>query len=195
MSTAGKVLTVLSMLLAALWVLLAASVTQLNRNGAKAVQDLQSKVAVVEKQVADTRAEIRKLNDSVQLERTQTQNESTTLQARQSEVEKELSQSLESVSRVKLQLDGVTATVNRGKADSQQRLAEREAETKSKAESLALVEKLRGENGQLLNELTGLREKFRSTLQSNKALADRLLQHGNAAVPTRPASSSGPGTP
>jgi chromosome segregation ATPase len=193
MSTAGKVLTVLSMLLAALWVLLAASVTQLNRNGAKAVQDLQSKVTVVEKQVADTRAEIRKLNDSVQLERTQAQNDSTTLQARQSEVEKELSQSLESVSRVKLQLDGVTATVSRGKADSQQRLAEREAETKSKAESLAQVEKLRGENGQLLNELTGLSEKFRSTREVNKALVDRLLKHGNAAAPTRPASN--PGTP
>jgi len=193
MSTAGKVLTVLSLLLTALWVLLAASVTQLNRNGAKAIEDLQSKVATIEKQVADTRAEIRKLNDSIAVERSQALDELTTFQARQSEVEKQRSEALESLSRVKLQLDEVTANVNQGKSDSAQRLAEREAEKQGKADSLALVEKLRGDNGQLQNELAGLREKFRTGLQSNKALADRLLQHGNATAPTRPASSTGPG--
>jgi hypothetical protein len=187
MSTAGKILAILISLLAAVWVLLAASVTQLNRNGAKAIQDFETKVAKIQKELDETRVEVRKLADEAFHERMRAQSELTSLQAKQTEVEKARSLVLETLSRVKLQLDGVTATVNRSQADSKQRLAEQEAETKAKADSIAAVEKLKGENGQLLGELSGLRDKFKASLKENHDLVQKLLNPRPG--PTRPASS------
>jgi hypothetical protein len=193
MSTAGKILTVLTMLTAVVWVLLTASVTQLNRNGAKAVKVYKEKIAVAEKQKTDTQIEIRTTVDETKLTGTRSQNDLTTRQAKLSEVEKIRSQMIESVTRVKLQLDGLNATVARGQADVKERVAERGTEKQGKAGSLALVEKLKGENGQLLAQLQSLRAKFRSTHESNKAMVQRRIQRQGNGVPTRPASI--PGTP
>jgi hypothetical protein len=193
MSTAGKILTVLTMLTAVVWVLLTASVTQLNRNGAKAVKDYKEKIAVAEKQKTDTQIEIRTTVDETKLTGTRSQNDLTTRQAKLSEVEKIRSQMIESVTRVKLQLDGLNATVARGQADVKERVAERGTEKQGKAGSLTLVEKLKGENGQLLAQLQSLRAKFRSTHESNKAMVQRRIQRQGNGVPTRPAAI--PGTP
>lgn len=188
MSTAGKVLTVLCMLLAAVWVLLAASVTQLNRNGAKAVDTLQTKVAGLEKDVAKAKADLRDLADQIYLERTRMQDELAALQSRQTGVEKSKSVVLESLTRVKADLDTLTATVKQGNEEVKKRQAEKADETKLKADAVALVEKLKGENGQLLGQLSGLRDKFRTSLEANKEMVQRLLEKGQRVV--RPASST-----
>jgi chromosome segregation ATPase len=197
MSTAGKVLTVLITLVAAAWVVLAAAVTQLNRNGAKAVEDRQKQYVAVEKENAETRVAIRKTLRDAFDQRTRTQTEVTVLQANRAGVEKALSEMRESLSRVTLQADGETTTLERARSDSAQRLAEKEAETKARADSLALVDKLKGENDQLKAQLDGLRTKFTTTLRSNKEMTDRLLQNNSAPAPTRPASATTatPGTP
>lgn len=186
MSTAGKVLTVLCVLLAAVWVLLAASVTQLNRNGAKAVDDLQKKVAGLEKDVATVRKEVRELTDEAYLERMRSQTDLTTLQSRQAAVEHMKSVVLESLTRVQADLGTLTATIDQGKVEIQKRQAEKAEETRLKAEAVATVEKQVAENGQLREQLNGLRAKFQSTLEANKAMVQRLIQAGQRTV--RPAS-------
>lgn len=186
MSTAGKVLTVLCVLLAAVWVLLAASVTQLNRNGAKAVDDLQKKVAGLEKDMATVRKEVRELTDEAYLERMRSQTDLTTLQSRQAAVEHMKSVVLESLTRVQADLGTLTATIDQGKVEIQKRQAEKAEETRLKAEAVATVEKQVAENGQLREQLNGLRAKFQSTLEANKAMVQRLIQAGQRTV--RPAS-------
>ena len=191
MSIAGKILTVLTTLLAVVWVLLAASVTQLNRNGAKAVEDYQEKIKVTQAENAKTLLKVRETIAETKLTGTRSQNDLTTRQAKLSEVEKIRSQMTESVTRVKLQLDGLTATITRGQADVAERKAEREAEKQGKADALAQVEKLRNENKQFLDQLQNLREKFRSTHESNKGTVQQHRKAPDSSVPARPASTSG----
>ena len=54
MSTAGKVLVVVIMLASLVWIILTAGVTQLNRNGNKALIDLTQKVAKLQEDVKTT---------------------------------------------------------------------------------------------------------------------------------------------
>jgi chromosome segregation ATPase len=189
MSTAGKVLTVLTALVTAVWVLLAASVTQLNLNGAKAVETLQKKVEEVDKSVAKARGALKELEADVRHERTQTQSDLTAFQVKQSEIEKALASIREGASRSRYQLQGVDATRQKAEADRDQRIREVAEYTKAKADAEAQVEKLKSENNQFLTQLGALRESFKTTLRSNKEMADRLL-HSNDA-PTRPASNPG----
>ena len=77
MSTAGKVLSVLVTLLAAVWVVLAAGVTQLNRNGASAVEKAQQQLVQVEKDVAKVKHDVAALVDEAFNERLRTQNDVT----------------------------------------------------------------------------------------------------------------------
>jgi chromosome segregation ATPase len=189
MSTAGKVLTVFIAMLALIWVLLASTVAEYNRNGTKAIEDLKKQVAQLDGQVTKAQTELRDFIDQAYQERLVTQNELTGLQARLSDVEKTRALVLETDSRVKLQLKGMADTVNKSKANSQQRLTEQEAETKAKDDAEKLVEQLKGENNQLLGELTSQRDKFRTTRETNKELADRLRKGDRTTTrTTRPAS-------
>jgi hypothetical protein len=181
MSTAGKVLSVLVMLVAAVWLLLSAAVTQLNRNGARAVLDLQKQVAQLETDFQKARADLRGLKDATTLEQAQTQSQLNLLLQKQADAEKVRSQVKEILTRVQLQVQDVEANVERSQTLSSERTAEREAETKAKAEAEAEVEKLKGENAELLEKLTGLREKFKATWELNRSL---VRQAAGAAAPT-----------
>ena len=195
MSTAGKVLSVVVALLAAVWVLLAAGVTQLNRNGTKAVEALKTQITQVEGQVVKARRDIATLTDQAYLLRLQNQNTLAALHAAQTEKEKARSQVLEIATRVKLQSDNVKATLEASKADNENRLAEREAETKAKAEAEALVEKLKAENGEKLATLTSLRDKFRAALQANKENVRKIRQAGASNTTALDDAIGRPATP
>jgi uncharacterized protein (DUF3084 family) len=185
MSTAGKVLTVLVMLVAVVWVLLTATVAQLNRNGTKAVQDLKEQVAKLESGVVTAARELDKLKEDTHTEQVKTQHDLTGLHARLSDAEKVLAQAREIAARVKLQLTDAESGVKQGEAHSAQRLAEKEAVTKEKADLEAEVEKLKAENGELLNRLTSLRDKFKATLRDNKEMVDRLMKSGGTRTARR----------
>src|SRR5690242_19451225 len=114
MSTTGKVLTVLVMLVAAVWVLLSAAVTELNRNGTKAVAELKKKVADLEVSVAKSARDIDVLLEQTHQEQLVTQNDMTTLQARISDLEKARTNWVETASRVKLQLADAESLVTQG---------------------------------------------------------------------------------
>jgi hypothetical protein len=174
MSTAGKVLTVLVALMALIWLVMAAGVAEYNRNGAAALEKIQKQVDELDNQVAKAKADLRGLVDQEYLQRHKTQEELTALQQRQAEVEKAKSQVLEIATRVKYQLETVSATLKQAQADVQQRQAEKEAETKAKADAEALVEKLKGENKESRDKLAGLQDQFRKTLQQNKEMVEKL---------------------
>jgi len=132
--------------------------------------------------------------DETDKQQVQTQDELAALQGRQSDKEKERSQSLQLASRFKLQVEGADASLKAAQNLDQERLQEKEAETKAKEEATALVAKLKGENDEYLNRLSELREQFAKTLQANKAMADRLNKSSNpsrsAPTTSRPATSA-----
>src|SRR5262249_43997522 len=114
MSTAGKVLTGFVIVVALFWVLLAASVTQYNRNGTQALEALKKQVTQLQQDITKAKRDLQQLTDRAFQERMKAQKDLTVLQARQAEVEKARSQVLEVASRVNYQLEGVTATVKAG---------------------------------------------------------------------------------
>lgn len=190
MSTAGKVLSILVTLVAFLWILLASSVTQLNRNGTQALEALKKQVAKLETDVVATNRAFVELTDQTQLQQRNTQTALTVLQAKQAGVEAKRAEHLEIASRVRLQVADVDSMLKSATTHSEQRLAEKDAETKALADTQAAVETLKGQNTELLTRLTSLREKFVSTLKENKSLIERLLKSPVPAALTRPASLS-----
>lgn len=188
MSTVGKVLSVLVVLMAVVWVMLSATVAQLNRNGTQAVEDLQKKVVELEKVFDKAEREFASYKDETHQVQLVTQNGLTVLQARQSDSEKALSGVKEILARVQIQLTDAENLVKSSEADKAQRKADQEAETKAKADAIAGVEKLKGENSDLLTRLTSLRDKFKVTLQENKGLVEKLSKSGDSKPAARPAS-------
>lgn len=186
MSTAGKVLSVLSMLVAAVWVLLAAGVTEVNRSGGAAVKKLSEEVAKLDEDIKTAKRDLRVLIDETYQQRLQTQTDMTVLQIRQTEVEKARAEVIEDASHLQNQFETLTRSIQAAKDSGEQRMAERDAETKAAAAAKALVEQLKATNAELRAELDGLGEKFRSSLSENKSLLERLGSEG--VLTTRPAS-------
>lgn len=189
MSTAGKVLSVLVVLVAVVWVMLSATVAQLNRNGTQAVEDLQKKVAALDVQVVEAARAFDQLKESTHLEQLKTQSELTTIQARQADVEKTRSEVKEIATRVQLQVADVDAMVKNAGAHQKQREDDKDAEIRALAAARENVETLKDQREQMVGRLSTLRDKFKATLQQNKSLTDRLRK--SAATPSalaRPAT-------
>lgn len=192
MSTAGKVLSVLTILLALVWVMLSSALTEFNKAGAKAVEkakaDLVSASETYQKLVVDLQA----TKDETDKQQVKTLAEVTELRERQADKEKERSQALQLASRIKLQVEGADASLKAAEILDKERLEEKEAETKALEETKTLVAKLMGENNDFLAKLSELRDQFAKTLQANKAMTDRLNKAGN---PPKVPTTSRPATP
>ena len=171
MSTAGKVLTVLVMLMALVWVLLSSSVTQLNRNWTKVVADNKAKIEDLSEKNVVLDHDVQVEKDKTYQEQSVTENELAVLEHRQSDLEKARAQELEASSRAKLQLETTEAAVKGADADREQRIADLSAEKTAKQELEAEVKKLKEERERLVAELEGLRTKFQTALKANREKA------------------------
>jgi chromosome segregation ATPase len=171
MSTAGKVLTVLVMLLAIVWVLLSASVTQLNRNWTKQVAENKTKIEDLTEKNLVLEHDVQAEKDKTFQEQAVTENDLAVLESRQSDLEKARAQELEAAARAKFQLETTEAALKGAKADQEQRVADLNSEREAKKTLEADVEKLMSENGKLLAQLAQLREKFKTALKTNRQKA------------------------
>lgn len=187
MSTAGKVLSVLVILVAIAWMFLTAAVSQLNHNGAEAVEQLKKQVEKLDNDVLTATRDLQKAKDDWTQDQIATQDTLTVLQARQSDLEKARSVVQEIKTRVDLQLADAETIAKASATNLEQRIAEKKNETENLARLKADVEQLKAERTELVNRLTELREKFKATLQENRTLTERVQK--KAAVPvSRPVS-------
>jgi len=170
MSTAGKVLVVLVTLMTLVWMILAAGVAQLNRNGNKAVHDLSEQVAKAQVELKQTQDDIVKNRDETSSIQEKVDRDLTVLRTRLAGVEKARTQLIESLERLKYQLSTVEESIKGAKTSLQNRTAEREAEEKALAASRAEVQSLMADTGQLATRLKSLRETFQSTYKTNVEL-------------------------
>jgi len=143
MSTAGKVLSVLVVLVTVAWVFLTAAVSQLNHNGTRAVNDLKVQVAKLETEVTKAARDLDRAKEDWHLDQTATQKRLTVLQARQSDLEKSRSAVQEIATRVTLQVADAETIAKSSAADREQRIAEKKAETEALAKARAEVEQLK----------------------------------------------------
>ncbi len=174
MSTAGKVLTVLVALVAVVWIVLTAAVAQLNRNGAKALEDVRASIVKLEAEVKTADETLQKIKDEWNHDQYLTQMKLTELDARQSNVQKAWSEQKETLARVTIQLADAEATQTSADENKARRLADKQAEQKALELVQADVETRKADRTERVNELTELRDKFKAKLDENRSLVQQL---------------------
>jgi chromosome segregation ATPase len=173
MSTAGKVLVVLGMLASISWPILATGVTQLNRNGNKALIDLADRITKLEDDLKTTQDEIVKVKDETILVQKQMVRDLAVTGPRQTNMER-VKSNREFLSRVQYQLATLQETVKNAEQSAQQRAAEIVAEQKTLDAAKAEVETLKVQNSELMNRLTSLRNELKTTLKASLDMLDML---------------------
>jgi chromosome segregation ATPase len=176
MSTAGKVLTVLILMVVPIWILLVAAVADLNTNGTQAVKRLQEQVARLETQVVANEKKILDLQDQIAFEQAAMDRDRTVIRTQLAEVERARSAMIEIKRDVQLQLETIAAALKDAEVARDHRIAEKTAEIQAKADAEKSVDKLQGENSELMTQLQRLRGEFKATLEDNRKMVDRLLQ-------------------
>lgn len=174
MSTAGKVLVVLVLLLAPVWVILVSAVAELNKSGGEQVAKLKGDVANLEKQVTDTRRQIVTLKDQIKLEQVTMLQEVAAIRSHAADLEKARSETFEIAARVNYQVVAMQEAAKRSEATKELRVAEKTQEIAAKAAAEKEVERLKQEHAALVERLDKLRNDFKATLDSNRKLVDRL---------------------
>ncbi len=174
MSTAGKVLVVLSLLTSLIWMVLASDVARYETNGNEALHRLTSEVAKLEGQLDQTRHEIADLLDQTSQTQEQVDREFTVLRARQTDVEKARSDIQDTLAHVQYELANVQETVKNAQVALGHREAELQAENQALAASRSEVQTLVADTRQLMGRLTTLRNDFKTTYQANLEMLGKL---------------------
>jgi chromosome segregation ATPase len=174
MSTAGKVLVVLVMLVAAIWTVLASGVAELNKSGGDQVAQLNEKVAATEKELAAATRKLAQLKDQIALEQEAMKDHLAVIRAQKADLEKARSETIEIATRVKFQVAAMQEAVKRAETTKEFRQNELSQEVEAKAAAERTVEQLKQEHAELTEQLNQLRSKFKSTLDSNRQLLGRL---------------------
>ena len=102
--------------------------------------------------------------------------ELTVIRSRQLDVERVSSNIKEILSRVQYQLATLGETVKNAEATAKQRADEKVAEQKALDDAKADVQTLKGQNQELTNRLTGLRNEFKSKLSDNVSLIGKAVK-------------------
>ncbi len=176
MPTMGKVLTVLVTLVAIVWVILIAGVTELNKNGAKAVDAEKARLKMVEDDLTKEEARGVALRDQANSQQEVTGEVVAVIQARQAALEHRRSAALENASRLKFLGHKSEASQKNAELDRDIRKQEKADEEKALAVAKDEVRKLQGENQELMTQLDKLRNEFRETLRANKQKIGRTVE-------------------
>ena len=189
MSTAGKVLTVLILLVMITWIVMISAVTQLNVNW-------QEKIAAQDKQLKDATDGLTKatrsflsLTESTRVEQTNKDRDLREVSARITAVEARQSIVTESLARLKFQVAGYDGAVKRAETNNATRKAEKAKLDADLAQKLDLIAKSQAVNADLRGQLSRLQDEFKQLLADNKTMVDKAAQ----ARPTpKPAASTRP---
>jgi ribosomal protein L29 len=184
MSTAGKVLTVLSALLLVVWAIMISAVAQINENGAKAVAARTKSVEDLQTSLAKSESNAAELRVKTNAEQIQQENELREVRSKQIMVERQLETAKESLTRVQFQLENYTKTAATSKADLEARQQEKTDLEKALADNQALVKRLQGENDELLAQLEKLRNDFQENLKKNTEAVQKELKGGGKSSKT-----------
>jgi len=187
MSTAGKVLVVLVLLVVPVWIVLVSAVARLNTVWTQELKKQEDLFDKLEKEVAANEVAIKDLKDQITLEQNETGEHLTVLRAKLTDVERGRAEAIQVQTAVNVQLDTLNAAVAKAQSARDQRKEEKQKEIQATADAEKVVNDLKAENAELMNQLSQLRDEFRFLLESNKKIVDRLNKSGTRRT-ARPAS-------
>jgi chromosome segregation ATPase len=167
MSTAGKVLVVLVLLTSLAWLVLASGVAQLNTNGNTRLHELTEQIEKLQTDFKHSQDEIVAVRDQTSSIQESNDRDRTVLRARQSDLEKARSKIIEYMTRVQYQLATVKDTIEKAKTTLQHRIEEQASEQQALVQAKSEVEDLKSKNGELLSQLSTLRQNFETVYRSN----------------------------
>jgi predicted nucleic acid-binding Zn-ribbon protein len=167
MSTAGKVLIVLVMLMTFVWVVLSAGVARVNTNANTRLHDLTEQVEKLEGQVKDAQDEVASLLTQTSQTQENIDREYTLLRAKQSDLERARSHVAETLSGAKYELEIVEGTVKGAQTDLEHRTTEHQEQTKLLEKERADVQELIAACGKQRDLLASLRKDFESRYHAN----------------------------
>lgn len=196
MSTAGKVLVVLVLLLVVPWILMFSKVYDLNTNWGRRVQQLEQQYQQLSEQVAAREADLDRARHAVNLEQLSRDNAMTALRARIAAIEVRLTEQREAQERARLQNETLQTARTHAEATVAGRTQEKADTQKALDEAQALVETLRGEVQTRMDQLASMRDDFQRIVEENRQLMARQgsrsgTTSGSAGRRVRPASSPG----
>jgi chromosome segregation ATPase len=174
MSTAGKVLAVLFLLVSLVWIVLAAGVSRLNTNANTKLHELTVEVEKLGATLQETQHDIATLLDQTSQNQEQMDREFTALRAEQAEVEKSRSQIQENLSRIQNQFATVEETIKSAQAALEFRNTDLQDETKALADAKSEVQTRMDDSTKLMARLTALRKDFQRTYDANLEMLGKL---------------------
>lgn len=167
MSTAGKVLSVLILLVSLGWIFLAAGVAQLNRNGNERLAKLATEVENAKSGLEKAQADLVQIKNGTANFQRGMDTQIAVIRTRTTDVEAANSRLKSILNDLQAQLANMEATVAQAGHDRDVRKQEREDEIKLVAEARAEVSRLRGVDGELTERLASLRDEFMKKFKDN----------------------------
>jgi chromosome segregation ATPase len=189
MSTAGKVLTVLILLVMIVWVVVLSEVTQLNANWQQKIAQQDKQFESLQAEATKATSDIRRLTQEARLEQDATDRDLREVLGRIAAAERRQSATTESLTRLKIQVADYQAAVERSKVN----LATREAEFVKGEEDLVTkreeIARAQAVNVDLRGQLARLQDEFKRLLADNSA---QLGKAPSSAPAGRPATGNRP---
>jgi chromosome segregation ATPase len=181
MSTAGKVLIVLVMLMSMVWIVLSAGVSRLNTNANTRLHELTEKVADLQGKVQDAQSETTSLLTQTQQVQEMLDREFALLRAKQSDLERARSKIADMLSSVKYELELVQGTVKGAQTDLEHRNIEQQEETARLGTERAQVAELMADCSKLRDRLGSLRKDFKSNYDASIELLGKAASKTSEA--------------
>ena len=189
MSTAGKVLTVLILLVMMAWIVMLSAVTQLNVNWHTQIAKQEADLDSAKTRATKANTEYLDLTEQTRADQANKDRDLRELQARIAAAEARQSSKTEDLTRVQIQLTDYLAAVGRAEVN----LATRKAEKAKTEENLAAkrieIAQKQEENARLRDQLAKLQDDFKRLLSNNSKLLNK--DNGDRPAP-RPASERRP---
>lgn len=176
MSTLGKVLAGLVLVMFFVWAFLAAVNAEKNRNWETAIQALEKQVAQLEDEVKTVNADIVKTRDEVNRVQVSLGHELAIGRAKRAAAEELRSAALADLLRLKNLQATSEATQKNAESDRDLRVAELKAETEELAKKRDEVKNLQAVNKEQMDTLTKLQEQFIALQKANKAKLTQLVK-------------------
>jgi hypothetical protein len=169
MSTAGKVLTVLSMLTMAIWLVLMSMVTQLNVNHGQKIQKQQAEFEKITVDAEKANTDYLEVTEKARREQDLTDDEVRLKLADIAVRERRLSTTIEALTRLKFDVADYEIAATKAKTNLDNREAEKVKGEEDKAKKLDEIAKSQALNAELKAQLAQLQEDFKKLLAENSA--------------------------
>jgi predicted nucleic acid-binding Zn-ribbon protein len=167
MSTAGKVLIVVVMVLTFVWIVLSAGVSRLNTNANTKLYELTKKVEDLQGQVKERQDEIVSVLNQTSQTQEKIDREFMLLRGKQSDLERARSKIFETLAGVKFELEILQGTVKVAETDLGHRNDEFQEETTKLGADRAKVDELMADCAKQRNRLGSLRKEFQTSYHAN----------------------------